>query len=414
MIPNRRDFLKTSAASSSLAAWGLTMPGFLGRTAAAVPSATEPRAKDTILVVIELTGGNDGLNTVVPFKDPEYAKLRPTLKLPQGQLKKINDELGLHPQMTGLAELLQDNALCVVQGVGYPNPTQSHFRSMDIWQAASMEETLTEGWLGKALKGMSGAPSFHIKSANERSPLALDGAPARVPSITSLEEFQLQLAAASGADKKNQREVIESAVQSGSPAPALLDFVQRTASNTYATTRRLQEIGKNYQPKAPYPPNSALANRLRLAAQLIDAGIGARIFYVSIDGFDTHATQLPAHANLMNQVSGAMTAFFKDLAARGHRDRVLLMTFSEFGRRPRENGSRGTDHGTAAPMLLVGGKVKSGLVGTHPSLTDLAFGNFKHSIDFRQVYATVLEQWLGVTSKGVLGGAYAPVDIFKS
>jgi uncharacterized protein (DUF1501 family) len=413
MTPNRRDFLKTSAASGSLVAWGLTMPGFLSRTAAAVPSANEAKAKDTILVVIELTGGNDGLNTVVPFKDPEYAKLRPTLKLPPGQLKKINDELGLHPQMTGLAELLQDNALCVVQGVGYPNPTQSHFRSMDIWQAASMEETLTEGWLGKALKGLPGAPSFHIKSANEGSPLALNGAPARVPSITSLEEFQLQLAAASGADKKNQREVIEGAVQSGSPAPALLEFVQRTASNTYATTRRLQEIGKNYQPRSPYPPNSALANRLRLAAQLIDAGLGARIFYVSINGFDTHVDQLQAHANLMTQLSAAMTAFFKDLAARGHRDRVLLMTFSEFGRRPRQNGS-GTDHGTAAPMLLVGGKVKAGVVGTHPSLTDLAFGNLKHSIDFRQVYASVLEQWLGVASKDILGGTYAPVEIFKS
>ena len=154
MIPTRRQFLKTSLAGGSMVAWGLTVPGFLARTASAAPAADRPGAKDTILVVVQLTGGNDGLNTVIPFKDDEYAKLRPTLKLGAAEVKKVNDELGLHPQMTGLAELLQDNALCIVQGVGYPNPSQSHFRSMDIWQAASMAESLNEGWIGRALRQM--------------------------------------------------------------------------------------------------------------------------------------------------------------------------------------------------------------------------------------------------------------------
>src|SRR6516165_1872904 len=151
LTTNRRQFLKGSLAVGGLIAWGLNVPAFLSRTALAARPSDKPGAKDTILVVVELTGGNDGLNTVIPFKDPEYAKLRPTLKQPEGQIKKINDELGLHPSMAGLAELLEDNALCVVQGVGYPNPTQSHFRSMDIWQAASAADTLTEGWIGKAL-----------------------------------------------------------------------------------------------------------------------------------------------------------------------------------------------------------------------------------------------------------------------
>jgi uncharacterized protein (DUF1501 family) len=412
MTPNRREVLKTSLATGGVIAWGLHMPAFLTRTALAAPPADRPGGKETILVVIEMTGGNDGLNTVVPFKDPEYPKLRPTLRLPEAQLKKINDQVALHPQLTGLAELLQDNALCVVQGVGYPNPTQSHFRSMDIWQAGSTAETLTEGWLGKALKGLPGAPAFHLKQNNEGTPLAVEGAPVRVPSINTLEEFQLQLAAASGADKKNQREVIEGAVKSPSSKPGLLDFVQRTAANTYASSRRLQEIAKNYQPKAPYP-QTPLAQRLRLAAQLIDADLGARIFYVSIGNFDTHSSQAQTHAQLLNQLSGAMTAFFKDLAARGHRDRVLLMTFSEFGRRAKENGSRGTDHGSAAPMFLVGGKVKAGAVGEHPSLTSLEFGNLKHHTDFRQVYGTILDRWLGVSSKDVLGGSFKPVEIFK-
>ncbi|HZY83311.1 MAG TPA: DUF1501 domain-containing protein [Gemmataceae bacterium] len=414
MTANRRDFLKASVASAGLVSWGLGVPGFLARTAAAAPASHKPGGKDTLLVVVELNGGNDGLNTVIPFKDPLYAKYRPTLKLPTAELKKVNDEIGLHPQLGGLAELLQDNALSIVQGVGYPNPNESHFRSMDIWQTASLAETAAEGWLGKALKGLPAAPAFHLKSNNQRAPVAFDGAPVRPPSINTLEEFQLQMAATSGADKKQQREIIEGAAKPGTGKPDLLDFVRRTATNTYASSRRLQEIGKNYQPKVPYP-NTPLAGRLKLAAQLIDADLGARIFYVSIGGFDTHATQAPAHANLMGQLSAAMTAFFKDVAARGHRDRVLMMTFSEFGRRVKENGSKGTDHGSAAPMLLVGGKVKAGLVGAHPTLTSLdANTNLKHHTDFRQVYAAVLDRWLGVPSKDVLGEAFKPVDVLKS
>jgi uncharacterized protein (DUF1501 family) len=412
MIANRRDFLKTSLAGAGLVSWSVGTPGFLSRTAAAALAADKPGAKDTILVVIELTGGNDGLNTVIPFKDVEYAKLRPTLRQPQAQIKKINDQLGLHPSMTGFADLLQDHALCVVQGVGYPNPSQSHFRSMDIWQTASLAEDISEGWLGKALKGMPGAPSFHLKNNSEPSPLALDGAPARVPSIKTLEEFQLQVAAASGADKKEQRDIIEGSAKSKGGS-GLLDFVQRTAANTYASSRRLQEIGKNYQPKATYP-NTALAGRLKLAAQLIDAGLGARLFYVAHGNFDTHATQAPSHANLLTQLSEAVTAFFKDVAARGQRDRVLVMTFSEFGRRAKENGDRGTDHGSAAPMFLIGGKVKAGPVGEHPSLSKLEQGNLKHHTDFRQVYAAILDKWLGVSSKDVLGEEFKHVEIFKS
>src|SRR5262249_36321911 len=163
---------------------------------------------------------------------------------------------------------------------------------------------------------------------------------------------------------KAQRSLIEEAVKPAASQPGLLDFVKRTAVNTYDSSRRLQEISTNYQPKSPYP-NTPLANKLKLAAQLIDADLGARIFYVSIRGFDTHSNQLATHANLLQEVSGAMTAFYKDLSARGHKDRLLLMTFSEFGRRPYENGNKGTDHGAAAPMLLAGGRVKAGAVGKH-------------------------------------------------
>src|SRR3954471_20190826 len=184
-MTSRRDFLKTSLAAGSLVSYGLTVPTFLGRTAAASPNSEKPGARDTVLVVVQLTGGNDGLNTVVPYTDPAYPKLRPTLKIPTAQLKKVNDEIGLHPSLEGLAGLLQDQALCVVQGVGYPNPDQSHFRSMDIWHAASTAPNLTEGWLGKAFKEKA-VPGFHLAdSTKESAPLALTGAPARIPSITS-------------------------------------------------------------------------------------------------------------------------------------------------------------------------------------------------------------------------------------
>ncbi len=408
MHPTRRDFLR----QSSLVAWGASVPTFLSRTAHAAPLADAPGAKDTILVVVQLTGGNDGLNTVIPFKDPEYAKLRPTIRISPSEVKKLNDSIGLHPAMSELAQRFESGELCVVQGVGYPNPNQSHFRSMDIWQAGSTAETLSEGWIGKALRDVR-APAFHVSYANEIAPLALAGAPVRVPSIVSLDDFRLKIAAANRQDQRLQKSIIESAA-TASPRDGLLDFVQRTAVNTYASSQRLQEIGKNYQPKATYP-QTGLANRLKLAAQLIDADLGARVFYASIDGFDTHASQggaTGAHANLWREVSGAINAFYQDVAARGHKDRVCIMTFSEFGRRARENGSKGTDHGSAAPMLLVGGRVKSGVVGEHPSLTHTPQGNLQHAIDFRSVYAAVLDRWLGVSSQGVLGAEFPRLDVF--
>src|SRR4051812_21212252 len=193
MFIDRRNFLGTAG----LVALGLNVPGFVSRTAAAAPALGKKGSKDTILVVVELAGGNDGLNTVIPFKDPQYAKLRPTLKQPVNQIKKLNDELGLHPSMGAFADLLQDKALCVVQAVGYPNPSQSHFRSMDVWQGGSLDATITEGWLGKALKQMKAPQAFHLKDGNQSAPLAYEGAPNKVPSLATLDEFALRTVSSS-------------------------------------------------------------------------------------------------------------------------------------------------------------------------------------------------------------------------
>ena len=401
----RRDFCQ-------LLGFGATVPTFLGRTAMAAPNA-----KETILVVVQLTGGNDGLNTVIPFNDGDYYKYRPTIAVPKDKVIRTGSDFGLHPSFDGMARLLNDrNAVAIVQGVGYPNPSQSHFRSMDVWHAGSTAETLAEGWIGKALKAKA-APSYHLAAGNEASPLAMAGAPARVPSVTSLEDFQLKVGGINATESARQKALIEQ-VAKGSPMgePGLLDFVRRTATTTYATTEKLKQVGKNYTPKVPYPAGG-FANRLKLAAQLIDAGVGARIFYVSHDGFDTHAGQggmAGSHANLLKDVGDGISAFYRDMAERGHGERVCILTFSEFGRRAKENGSAGTDHGSAAPMFLVGGKVKGGYHGTHPSLTKLDDGNLVHSLDFRRVYAGVLKDWLGIDPKPVLGDGFAPLPLFKA
>ncbi len=403
-MSNRRQFFQTA----SLASFAATAPQFVTRTAlAAAPH------KDTVLVVVQLTGGNDGLNTVIPFTDPDYAKSRPTIGIKADAVKKLSDTLAFHPAMSGLAGLYQGGVVGVIQGVGYPNPSQSHFRSMDVWHAATTAETLTDGWLGRAMvTSKTPLPGFHLAAGgNDVAPLALTGAPARVPSLGSLADFQLKTG-----DKQKAIIAAASRPREGMPgAPTLLDFVHRTATATYASSDKLSKLGAAYTPKATYP-TSGLAQRLKLAAQLIDAGVGARVFYVAQDGYDTHAGQggaTGAHANLLSDLSGAITAFYQDVAARGHGNRVLLLTFSEFGRRAKENGSNGTDHGAAAPMLVIGGRVKAGIHGDHPSLTKLDDGNLRHSLDFRRVYAGVLRDWLGVDPVRVLGNGFDPLPVAK-
>jgi uncharacterized protein (DUF1501 family) len=376
---------------------GLTAPTFLCRTARAAAGANSDRER--VLVVIQLSGGNDGLNTVIPFADDLYAKNRGTLRIPTEQVLKIDGYCGLHPSLDGLAKLLEAGQLAVLNGIGYPNPSRSHFRSMDIWHTASLSEKLPgDGWLGRAIgrsemrrEGI--VPALHF--GGDKLPLALVGR-TEVPSLSSLTDYKLQPGAAG-------RERL-AAVAASQRSDSTLQFLQRSTLEAYATSGRLEEMAKNYDTPINYPP-SELARKLKLVAQLIDAGFGTRIFYASLDGFDTHANQLATHANLLRELGDALKAFMDDLGHHGHHDRVLVMTFSEFGRRLKENGSRGTDHGAAAPMFLAG-KVKSGPIGKHPSLADLADGDPKFHTDFRSVYATVLEEWLGCPSHEVLGGRF--------
>lgn len=411
MFLHRRSFLQSTFAGTGLVAYGLSSPQFLARAAANTPLLDAKDSRDTILVVVQLTGGNDGLNTVIPFKDPLYAVARPTLKQKINELKKLNDEIALHPAMQGMAELFHEQALTIVQGVGYPNPNQSHFTSMDIWHSARLDGPYSDGWLGRSVSHFKQGSGFHLGNQGEASPLALTGS-IKCPTITSLADMELRASGHTNLDRKLQRDSIEKSGQVSSSESSLLDFVQRTSAGTFSTVKKLREIAKNYDAKVPYPANR-LAERLKLAAQLIDVEIGARIFYVEQDGYDTHADQAGSHARLLTELSSALTAFYRDLKARGHEKRVLILTFSEFGRRVKENGSQGTDHGAAAPVFLLGGKINPGLVGKHPRLDKLDDGNLIHHTDFRSIYSTILDQWLGVKSDTILAGKFPSLPLFK-
>lgn len=408
MKSNRREFLQTTLGSSAILSLGATVPGFLRAAAAA---GTDD--KETILVVVQLSGGNDGLNTVIPFTDPAYRKSRPTLAIPQTDVLKINDSLGFHPSARGLADLMEDNRLAIVQGVGYDNPNRSHFESMDIWHTCQRkDDTRTTGWLGRYLDASQADKSgvslaFHL--GHEKQPFALTSSGTSVPSISSLESFRLN----DSGDKDVRSTISKLASSDREETDSILGFLQSTTTVALEASQRVEQASRDYKTPVAYPEND-LATKLKTVAQLIDSGLGTRIYYVTLDGFDTHSQQPAAHAVLLNQLGGAVSSFIKDINHHGHGDRVAVLAFSEFGRRVQVNASEGTDHGAAAPMFLAGNKVRAGLIGKHPSLTDLEDGDLKFHTDFRRVYATVLESWLGWPSESVLGGSYAPVEAFTA
>jgi uncharacterized protein (DUF1501 family) len=416
MSGSRRQFLETSLASSTLVAMGsTTIPLFLGRSAQA---AFASKANERVLVVVQLLGGNDGLNTVVPHGIDGYNRGRRALRLPAGQIHKITPEIGLHPSMGAMAKIFERGRLAAVQGVGYPNPDRSHFRSMEIWESARVENTaaaLETGWLGRALdsrakKPGDDPPGLHIGSRS--LPLALKTKQTEVPSVESLESYRLQV---SGTDKEKEAEraaLKQLAATRRRDDDPLLGFISRTTLAAYESSGRLEQLSKKTQTGAKYP-NFGLARRLELIAQIIKADFGTRIFYTSLDGFDTHANQLGTHAALLNELSESIAAFHDDLAAAGHGERVSLLTFSEFGRRVEENASAGTDHGAAAPVLIVGPVAKPGLVGEHPSLDKLDDGDLKFHTDFRRVYATIVADWLGCPAEPVVGKGFDRLALFK-
>ena len=418
MLSTRRDFLRAALGTSTLMSLTSAAPDFLLRSAQA--AATRPNDRDTVLVVLQLTGGNDGLNTVVPYADDAYGRSRTTLRLPTGELHKIDSSLGFHPRMETFLRLYQDGYLSIVQGAGSPNPDQSHERALRMWHTADVQRLHRQtGWLGRVVD-RTWSPTKPDTAAVFVGPIArpfaLNAENVVVPSIRSVEDLRQHVGWAVPTGLSGYaREMVGTAHPTDN---ALLQFMQKNTLDAYTKTERLEAAIKTTGGSADYPA-FGLARDLHTVAQLMRADIGIRIFFTElggggIGGFDNHANQLGNHCALLNQLAESVAAFIYDLKRDRQLDRVLLMTFSEFGRSVKENGRRGTDHGAAAPMFLVGGRVKGGLVGPHPSLTDLDKGALKMHIDFRRVYATVLDRWLGFESEPVLGGRFEPLDILKA
>jgi uncharacterized protein (DUF1501 family) len=384
-------------------------PGFLARAAAATEAAKDER----ILVLVQMAGGNDGLNTVVPFGREEYYKVRPGIAIDRGAVLKLNDELGLHPAMTGFKKMFDEGWLNIVQGVGYPNPDRSHFRSMDIWQSAKPEkDDVSSGWLGRALDStveqhVGKVPGLAL--GTDKLPLSLVASKINVPTVRDVKGYQLQLGPGSESMRKAHRQALDRIASRAAPTGSDLDFLRRTARTAWSSAEKLKQISASYQPTTPYPGNT-LGQKLRTVAEIISGDLGTRMFFVNLDGFDTHSQQANAHQALLAELSSAISAFIGDLKGHGLADRVLVATFSEFGRRVAENGSLGTDHGAASQMFIVSPKCKGGIFGEHPSLTDLDDGDLKFHTDFRSVYATLLDRWLNIPSQPVLGGAFRPVE----
>ncbi len=415
MSTTRRTFLKTSLGAAALASLGRCPRGL----AATDPTGQDPA--DTVLVVVELAGGNDGLNTVVPFENDIYARSRTSLRLSKKDVLPINDELGFHPALAGLRRLFDEGHLSVVQGVGYPNPEGGHDEAVLDWHSGLPHQTNRQtGWIGRALDAMDphgGTAASAVVVGQASRPFCVAARRAIVPLVRTPQDLTLQPAGSADAAAGHRRRLVEAAgTAGGESGNPLLDHVRKSRRAACASAARIEEVLHDKQASGDYP-RLHLADQLRTVSQLIRADIGIRVFRTGfgggIGGFDNHANQRDNHASLLRHLSESVAAFIDDLARQNLLDRVVLMTFSEFGRTVAENGRKGTDHASAAPVFLAGGRLKGDIIGDHPSLTELENGGPTHHTDFRRLYATVLEAWLGFDARAAVGEGFEPLEVFE-
>jgi uncharacterized protein (DUF1501 family) len=440
-LQTRRQFLRTTMLGSALS-W--TVPAFLADTFSALHSSAADSATQivtgrdsTILVVLQMAGGNDGLNTVVPYSSDDYHRARPRLGLTGDQILKINDDVGFHASLTGFKDLYDAGQLSVIQGVGYPNPNRSHFRSTEIWQTASDADRIEKyGWLGRYFDNacVGADPTIGVTIGNQlpeaffaRQPKGIvfnnpqnyrfvsgDHTRMGAPDLTEESYKKLNELEMSGNAPEDNSGGSIAALPAGMPMQGgrAVDFITRTALDAQVSSDEVRAIAARVKNQAEYPP-SPLGNSLGLVSKLIGGGLPTRVYYVSQGGYDTHTNQIGTQQRLLKDLGDSLQAFVTDLRAQGNMQRVLVMTFSEFGRRVAENASGGTDHGAAAPMFVVGNTVKAGLLGRYPSLAlaDLFEGDIRYNVDFRSIYAGVLEDWLKTPSAPILGRQFETLKV---
>lgn len=408
---SRRDFVKGGVALVSI---GTTAQSLLKGTvafAAQHPYDVAP-SNGKVLILIQFAGGNDGLNTLVPIGDSTYHSVRGSIGFKDEELLPLEGGYGLAPQLTGLKGLWDQGRLALIRGVGYPNQNYSHFKSMAIWQAGDPELKLQDGWLGRTLDQMESQvhdPFFGFNIGGSTPP-EMRGEKVAIPSVLDPADYGVLVGGKTVVDTSDARTAtlvkLYEQYPSASPYGVLLET---TVENAMGSAKQLRQAADVYKPAVKYP-ESAFASGLSVLAEAITGNLGMRVGHITLGSFDTHAREVDEHARLMKEFDEGLSAFYQDLAAQGKADDVLVLTWSEFGRRVQENANGGTDHGSASMMFAVGNGVKRGLYGDQPSLTKLIDnGNLSFTTDFRQVYATVIERWLGVPSQPLLGKQWEQV-----
>ncbi|QJD78558.1 DUF1501 domain-containing protein [Spirosoma rhododendri] len=400
---NRRNFLAQSALT---AAGSLMIPNFLkAYELSAMGTPLAPSGK--ILVIVQLSGGNDGLNTVVPYRNDIYYRERPTIAIPADKVLPLNDEIGLHPAMEPLRALYDDGLLTVINNVGYPNPDRSHFRSMDIWQTASdSSQYKTSGWVGRYLDSACAGKvqqPFRTIEVDDTLSLAMKGETLNGMSLLDPKKLYNQtrskLITGLSHEHPDEHQSVAYLYKTLAETVSSADYVFEKTKQKHAVS------GTTY-------PNHELGHRLHTVSQLIQSGLGTSVYYVSISGFDTHINQPGQQARLLGQYAEAVGAFMADLKGAGRQNDVMLMTFSEFGRRVKQNASNGTDHGTASNVFLIGGGLPSRRVlNEAPNLSKLTDGDLTYTVDFRQIYATLLHDYLGADDVAILGRSFEPLKL---
>ncbi len=370
--------------------------------------------KDTVLAVLQLSGGNDGMNTVVPYGDPLYFDNRQNVRVPEEQVIPINDYLGFNPNMGPIKELWDMGKVAIIQGIGYPHWVRTHFRSMDIWHTCEPQKVVNEGWLGRTIRELDPDKENVLTGVNfgRGLPRAMAAPGVPVASVGDLETYGL-LTGMSGQDQREEAlDVFSNLYTPMLGSTMVMDYITQTGMDALKGADILATAPLQYSSSVEYARNS-VAQYVRNMAQVHTAGLGTRVLYTTApyNSFDTHAGEMASHSRLWTETSRTVSDFYEDLKEHEAGDNVITLLFSEFGRRVRDNGS-GTDHGAAGVALVIGEQVKGGLYGEYPSLKegDLIDGDLVYNNDFRGTYATILEKWLGVDSKAVLGDSFEQLD----
>jgi uncharacterized protein (DUF1501 family) len=396
----RRELVRRVAAMQMLG----MLPGAALRAASLVNA---PGTQQTVLVVVQLTGGNDGLNTIVPWSDDAYHRARPVLAVSPSSVLKLNDQVGLHPALDALQPIWDEGDLCVVQAVGYPDPNRSHFRSMEIWHTARTDDApLTQGWLGELASGFGTGGALPMARVGARDlPLALAGAPSQVPAIGSLKDFVLETSGE--LSRRSERKLLLDACTHSAGRSGEAAFIADAYAAAFDCARRLEELGTS---AAAGFPQGDLGRSLDLASQLIGARLGSRVLYVTQGGYDTHADQKRNHPALLRELGNSLAAFQAQLARQGDASRVVTLVYSEFGRRIHENASGGTDHGAGNPVLIVGRPAAGGVQGLLPALDGEVDRDLPMAVDFRRVYVSLLD-WLGAPTERAVPGHFERLPV---